>query len=151
MYTNWARYYEYDVKRRFFNHPVRSVERRICLQQNCRAKNWQSITFSPLHLMEFWSFPRSCCNDVAVITILRSSQINSKSCYLIILLQSTFDIPVGMLGIPLFIYYLSSSIGGISNRFADSLACHLMRAPIKISSITVTALTLERYIAILHP
>ena len=56
-----------------------------------------------------------------------------------------------MLGIPLFIYYLSSSIGGISNCFAASLARRLMHAPIEGSSITVTAMTLERYIAILHP
>ena len=95
--------------------------------------------------------PTLLLNDVAVITTLRSSQLNSKSCYFIILLQSMFDIAVGMLGIPLFIYYLSSSVGDISDCFAGSLARCLMRASIEGSSITVTALTLERYIAILHP
>ena len=95
--------------------------------------------------------PTVLLNGVAVITILKSSQPNGKPCYFIILLQSMFDIAVGMLGIPLFIYYLSSSIGGISNCFADSLARCLIHAPIQGSSITVTAMTLERYIAILHP
>ena len=95
--------------------------------------------------------PTLFLNGVAVITILRSSQLNGKPCYFIILLQSIFDIAVGILAIPLFIYYLASSIGGISNCFAHSLARRLMHAPIEGSSITVTALTLERYIAILHP
>ena len=95
--------------------------------------------------------PTLLLNGFAVITILKSSQLNSKPCYFIILLQSMFDIAVGMLSIPLFIYYLSSSIGGISNCFAASLAGRLMHAPIEGSSITVTALTLERFLAILHP
>ena len=95
--------------------------------------------------------PTLLLNGFAVITILKSSQLNSKPCYFIILLQSMFDIAVGMLSIPLFIYYLSSSIGGISNCFAASLARRLMHAPIEGSSITVTALTLERFLAILHP
>ena len=95
--------------------------------------------------------PTLLLNGVAVITILKSSQLNCKPCYFIILLQSMFDIAVGMLGIPLFIYYLSSSIGGISNCFAASFARRLMHAPIEGSSITVTAMTLERYIAVLHP
>ena len=53
-----------------------------------------------------------------------------------------FDIAVGMLGTPSFIYYLASSVGGISNCFAASLARCLIHAPIQGSSITVTAMTL---------
>ena len=95
--------------------------------------------------------PTILLNGVAVITILKSSQLNSKPCYFIILLQSTFDLAVGMVGIPLYIYYLANSIGGISNCFAAVLARRLPVAPYGGSAIALTAMTVERYIAILHP
>ena len=95
--------------------------------------------------------PTILLNGVAVITILKSSQLNSKLCYYIILLQSMFDLAVGVLGIPLFIFFLANSIGGISDCFAASLARRLMAAPMGGSSMVLTAMTVERYIAILHP
>ena len=95
--------------------------------------------------------PTILLNGVAVITIFRSSQLSSKPCYFIILLQSMFDLAVGVFSIPLFIFLLANSVGGISNCLVASLARRLMLAPIGGSSIALTAMKMERYIAILHP
>ena len=63
-----------------------------------------------------------------------------------------FDLAVGVLGIPLFIFFLENSIDGIPNCVAASLARRLMIAPIGgFSIIVLIAMTVERYIAILHP
>ena len=95
--------------------------------------------------------PTILLNGVAVVTILRSSQLSSKPCYFIILLQSVFDSAVGVLGIPLFIFFLANPVAEISNCFAMSFTRILMFAPILGSSIALIAMTFERYIAILHP
>ena len=95
--------------------------------------------------------PTILLNGVAAIMIFKSSQLNSKPCYFIILLQSMFDLAVGMVGIPLYIYYVATTIGGISNCVVAVLARRLPIAPYGGSSIALTAMTVERYIAILHP
>ena len=95
--------------------------------------------------------PTLLLNAVAVITILKSQPLRSKPCYFIILLQSMFDLAVGMLGIPSFIFLLTNAIGGISNCLAIFLAVHFLFVPMGVSTIITTAMTIERYIAILHP
>ena len=105
-----------------------------------------AITFNGIMII-----PTILLNGVAVVTILRSSQVSSKSCYFIIFLQSVFDFAVGVLGIPLFIFFLANPVAEISNCFAMSFARILMFAPILGSSIALIAMTFERYIAILHP
>ena len=90
-------------------------------------------------------------NAVAITTILKSSQLKSKPCYFIILVQSVIDVAVGTFGIPLLIFYLATGIGGITNCIAASLAVRSMLLPFMLSCLTLSALTLERYIAILHP
>ena len=47
-------------------------------------------------------------NGISIITIRKSSQLRSKVCYFVILLQSIFDLCVGLLTIPLTFYYLLS-------------------------------------------
>ena len=95
--------------------------------------------------------PTLLLNAVAVITILKSQPLRNKPCYFIILLQSMLDLAVGMLGIPSFIFVLTSAIGGISNCLAVFLAVQLIFVPTGVSTIITTAMTIERYIAILHP
>ena len=89
-------------------------------------------------------------NGVAIVAILKSSQLYKKPCYFIILLQSVFDFAVGILGIPLFVVFLVNGIG-LSNCVAARLALRSTMIPIGISSITLSAMTMERYIAIIHP
>ena len=95
--------------------------------------------------------PTLLLNGVAAITICKSSQLISKPCYFILLLQCTFDLVLGLLGIPLFIFFLANAVGGISNCFAVFFARRLTYASIGGSSIALVAMTMERYIAILHP
>ncbi len=95
--------------------------------------------------------PTILLNAIAIITILKSSQLKKKPCYFIILIQSITDLAVGALGIPIFIFFLGSEIGGISNCIAATLAFKSTTIPLGTSTITISALTLERYIAILHP
>jgi hypothetical protein len=95
--------------------------------------------------------PTLLLNAVAVITIFKSSQLNSKPCYFIIHVQSVLDLAIGVLGIPLFIFFLASAIGGISKGITTTLASRAITVPVGVSTITLSAMTLERYIAILHP
>ena len=96
-------------------------------------------------------FPTLSLNAVAVITIIKTAPLRSKPSYFIVSLQSMFDLAVGLLGIPLFIFFLGSAIGGISNCNALTLVNRLMFVPIEVSTVLATAMTVERYIAILHP
>lgn len=62
-----------------------------------------------------------------------------------------FDLAVGVLGIPLHIYYLANAIGGISSCLAASIAHCLTIVPIEVSTSILAAMTLKRYIAVIHP
>ena len=89
-------------------------------------------------------------NAMSVITILKSSQMKSKSCYFIILVQSVIDLAVGVFAIPLFLVYL---IGGITRTMScfRALTLRTTLLPIGISTVTLSVLTIDKYIAILHP
>ena len=95
--------------------------------------------------------PTLLLNAASIVTILKSSQLRSKPCYFIILLQSAADLAVGALGTPLFLVYLSRGIGGISNCLIAVVACRLSFTTFGVSLITFFGMTLERYIAIIHP
>ena len=96
--------------------------------------------------------PTILLNVVAIITIWRSSQLSRKPCYFIILVQSLIDLAVGVVGIPLFIFYLKYGLGGDATPCSIVfLAIRLTLLPVGLSTITLIALTLERYIAIVHP
>ena len=104
-----------------------------------------AITFNGLLMI-----PTILLNAVAIVTILKSSQLMSKPCYFIILVQSVIDLAVGVVGIPLLIFYLASGTGGIKNCLAGRLALSSTTLPSMISCVILSALALERYIAILH-
>ena len=96
--------------------------------------------------------PTIILNAVAIITIWKSSQLSRKPCYFIILVQSVIDLAVGVVSIPLFIFYLKSGLRGDANHCSIVfLAFRLTLLPVGLSTITLIALTLERYIAIVHP
>ena len=90
-------------------------------------------------------------NAVSIITILKSSQLKSKPCYYIILIQSVIDLAVGVFVIPLHLLYLVQVITGSSNCFGTFLVLKSITLPLVASTITLSAMTLERYVAILHP
>ena len=96
-------------------------------------------------------FPTILLNTVSIVTIVKSSQLKNKLCYCIILLQSVTDLAVGVFGIPLFIIFLLAGMGKIPNCVLATLAYRSSVLPIGVSMLTLSALTLERYIAVLHP
>ena len=89
-------------------------------------------------------------NAISVITVLKSSQMKNKLCYFIILVQSVIDLAVGVFAIPLFLVYLVGGITETMNCFRV-LALRTTLLPIGLSSITLSVLTMDRYIAVLHP
>ena len=100
----------------------------------------------------FLIIPTILLNTVAIITIWKSSQMRSKPCYFIILVQSAVDLAVGVVSIPLFIFYLWTRLAGnVKYCYVAFFAFRLTFLPLGSSSIILTALTLERYIAIVHP
>ena len=100
----------------------------------------------------FLIIPTILLNTVAIITIWKSSQLRSKPCYFIILVQSAVDLAVGVVSIPLFIFYLWSRLAGNAKHcYVAFFAFQSTLLPLGLSTIILTALTLERYIAIVHP
>ena len=96
-------------------------------------------------------FPTILLNAVSIITITKSSQLRNKICYFIILVQSVTDLVVGFLGIPSFVLFLNTGIGEKTNCIASILAYRSTILSVGASFFTLSALTMERYIAILHP
>ncbi len=86
-----------------------------------------------------------------MITIRKSSQLRSKVCYFVILLQSVVDLGVGVLGIPFFIYYLISPFLHTTNCILIIVALRTTLSTSGLSMITMSAMTIERYIGVLHP
>ena len=77
--------------------------------------------------------PTILLNSLAIVTIIKSSQLNCKPCYFIILLQSAVDMAVGALGIPAFLSTLLTGLainsncilGVLANRLTFSLLVYL--------------------------
>ncbi len=90
-------------------------------------------------------------NAISVITIKKSSQLRSKVCYFVIALQSVVDLGVGVVSIPLFIYYLFSPFLNTANCTFITFALGITFLPCGFSIITQSAMTMERYIGVLHP
>jgi hypothetical protein len=90
-------------------------------------------------------------NLLSVITIRKSSQLKNKVCYFVILVQSVVDFVVGIFGMPLFIVFLAASLLAIRNSLAIVILIHCVFITTALSTVTLSAMTLERYIAVLHP
>ena len=95
--------------------------------------------------------PSIVMNVLSIATILKSSQLYSKPCYFIILVQSTADLAVGVLGTPLFLVYLSAGMADISNCYVGILTYRLSLIPIAESSFILLGMTFDRYVAVLQP
>ena len=96
-------------------------------------------------------FPTILLNGVSVITIKKSSYLNSKVCYFVILLQSVVDLGVGLISLPLFVYGLMTPFQKIRNCTLVFLAFRTSFLPLGLSMATLSAMTMERYIGVLHP
>ncbi len=90
-------------------------------------------------------------NLLSVVTIRKSSQLKNKLCYFVILVQSAVDFGVGVLSITSFIAFLAIPLLGIRNCDAIGVLFLLKFLPVSLSTVTLSAMTAERYIGVLHP
>ena len=95
--------------------------------------------------------PTVLLNGASVIAILKCSQLNTKVYFFLVLVQSIFDLPVGLLGLPLFIVILATELFGSVNCVASVVANKFMVLPSSFAIATLTALTFERYMGLIHP
>ena len=95
--------------------------------------------------------PTILLNVIAILTISKSSSLKEKPCYFTILVQSVIDLGVGIITIPLFLVCFASAMGEYSNCIVVIFAEKIGFLMIDISAATLLIITLERYIAILHP
>ncbi len=90
-------------------------------------------------------------NGISVVAIRKSSQLRSKVCYYVILLQSIVDLGVGVVTVPIFIYVLLTPFLHSANCILLLVALRTSYLPCGLSVVTLTAMTVERYFGVLHP
>lgn len=90
-------------------------------------------------------------NGISVLTISRSSQLKSKTCYFLILIQSTGDFAVSVVFYPLYIITRASELVGAGSCVMSYVCEELSFMVIALSYLTLCSLTFERYASILHP
>ena len=90
-------------------------------------------------------------NGISVITIRKSSQLRSKVCYFVILLQSVVDLGVGVLSTPLLIHYLVLPLVNSANCNLTILTMRASYLPPGFSIVTLSAMAMERYMGVLQP
>ena len=90
-------------------------------------------------------------NLLSITAIRKSSQLKNKLCYFVILIQASVDFSFGVISIPAFAVLLASPLLGIENCFlAIALLQTTLIIPV-ISLVTLSSMTLERYIGVLYP
>ena len=90
-------------------------------------------------------------NGISIITIRKSFQLKNKVCYFVILIQSVVDLGVGVVGIPLFLCYLIFPFLDSKDCSFIILVIRAMQLIIGLSVVTLSAMTMERYVGVLHP
>ena len=95
--------------------------------------------------------PTVLLNGTSVIAILKCSKLNTKVYFFLVLVQSIIDLTVGLLGLPLFVVLLSTELFGSVNCVVSVVAENIMVLPSSFTIGTLTALTFERYMGLIHP
>lgn len=72
------------------------------------------------------SVPTILLNAVSIIAILKSHRLKSMPCYFIIYVQSIIDLAVGILAIPLFLFFITSEIWQLSSCVAGEMVVRLL-------------------------
>ena len=90
-------------------------------------------------------------NSISVLTISKSSHLKAKLCYFLILIQSCFDVAVGVISLPLEIILAAVELRGIASCVGVVVLETIAFVPAAISMIMLCLLTLERYLSILYP
>ena len=96
--------------------------------------------------------PTLLLNGLCILTISKCPQLKEKVCYFLILLQSVVDLLVGVVTAPVFTAFtIVSYVFGDVNCALYVLNYTLAYLPMGLSLISLTALSFERYMGVLHP
>ena len=90
-------------------------------------------------------------NAVAATTVWKTDQLRKKPCYFVILLQSSFDLGVSCVSLPIFIVALLAPFTNIDICSAVVVVRITSGLPIGLSIVTLSAMNIERYIGVVHP
>ena len=90
--------------------------------------------------------PTVTLNGISVLTIWKSSHLKAKFCYFLILVQSIFDIAVGVISVPTNIAVAALELRGIASCLDIVVVEAIAFIPVGVSLSTICLLTFERYI-----
>ena len=90
-------------------------------------------------------------NGASIFTIVRSSQLRGKVCYFLILIQSTVDLAVGAVSLPLYTLARGSEVLGVAYCALVYFCEKIFGLTTGISFLNLFLLTVERYLSIMHP
>ena len=93
--------------------------------------------------------PTTLLNGISVFTIMKCPQLKEKLAYFLIMAQSLADLAVGCVGLPSMSYICFSQESAYC--FQKQFMVRLMILPFLLSLITLTVMSIERYISIVHP
>jgi hypothetical protein len=90
-------------------------------------------------------------NAVAIITIQKTAKLKDKLCYFTIFIQSVVDLGVGCIVIPIINIFLLEPFVNFDACISILLARLTTILFAGLSIVTLSALTMERYLGVLHP
>ena len=95
--------------------------------------------------------PTILLNGISVFTIKKCPQLKEKIAYFLIIAQSLADLTVGLVSLPSLSYLCFSQALDTANCFWLRFIVNFTIFPFLLSLITLTAMTVERYMSIVHP
>ncbi len=97
------------------------------------------------------TIPVILLNAITVLTILESNLLRAKVSHFPVLIQSMADLFVGLLTLPLFSYLYLSEVTGSLDCMISFVFSTIAFIPWGLSLAALCALTLERYMGVMHP
>ena len=95
--------------------------------------------------------PTVLLNAVAIVTIQKSSQLKNKLCYFTIMIQSAADLGVGCFTIPIVTCFLVAPFMRVDQCVLLHFIYQIGYVPTGISIVTLSVISMERYIGVVHP
>jgi hypothetical protein len=95
--------------------------------------------------------PAVLLNAVAIVTIQKSSQLKNKLCYFTIMIQSAADLGVGCFTIPIVTCFLVAPFMRVDQCVLLHFIYQIGYVPTGISIVTLSVISMERYIGVVHP
>ena len=140
-----------SVNQTFLTISCTLLERKVIILQTLPSHWHITNTIFTAVVNSILMIPIILLNAMAIVTIQKSSQLRNKVCYFGIVLQSAADIGVGCFTIPITTFFIVSPLLPVGHCIVPHLTIHVGYLPAGISIITLSLITLERYIGVVHP